>query len=162
MIVACSGDAKGTTEGATAKNGEQLFIQNAKTATVILAVAFAGQELQIATLWAWAQEKTSPVPRKIKSAARCLYVVLRRKKALICASINVRVAIAIPEEKVQSAGQMFLRVGLTAELEQRKTVLHAKVSSAVMFLHTASAQTFRFDLIANILSFDSFIGENSV
>ncbi len=71
---------------------------------------------------------------------------------LICATINARAAIT---ELVQSAGQKFLRDGSTAELEQRKTVLHAKVSSAVRFLHTASAQTFNFDLIANIFSFDS-------
>ena len=78
---------------------------------------------------------------------------------MICATINARAAIM---ESVQSAGRKFLRDGSTAELEQRKTVLHAKVSSAVRFHHTASAQTFSFDLIVNIQSFDSFIVENLI
>jgi hypothetical protein len=152
MIAACSEDAKMPMEGATVKNGEQLFILNVKAASVLLAVASADQRLQIATPWEWVQVMTSHVLRKYRPEVRSPPVVPRRKDPLICASLNARAAIALLEETVQSVGQMFLRDGSIAELELRKTVQHAKV--LLILLHTASAQNFRFDLIAKILSSD--------
>jgi hypothetical protein len=160
MIAACSEDAKVLTEGATVKNGEHLFILNAKVATVTWAVASVDQILQIATPWEWDQEMTSHVLRKYRLEVRSPPVVPRRKDLPICASLNARAAIALLEETVQSVGQMFLRDGSIAELEQRKTVQHVKV--LLILLHTASAQTFRFDLISKILSSDSFIAESLI
>ena len=64
MIKAWGRDAKTTMDRVSVKNGEQCFILNAKTATVILAVAFAGQELQIVTTWGWMKELTYLVPRE--------------------------------------------------------------------------------------------------